>query len=199
MGANDTDDRSSNVELLRQRHCNILPARHLHRLTCCAPHPYRGSDHGCFGWTTAVHPCLSKQVSFGASCRRQTLYRGRPNRCRFRDHNRNHGIGRDNLSNWFLGPRYPLGRCDVVALQKIRNRDIVGHGRWMVRSFALTFSFVSLRIIFPALQFGVGLDQTTAFQITSWACWLVNLLIVETALHGGRVFPRTLKTIGVLQ
>jgi uncharacterized membrane protein len=74
----------------------------------------------------------------------------------------------------------------LVALQKIRNRDIVGHSRWMIRSFALTFSFVSLRIIFPTLQFGVGLDQTTAFKITSWACWLVNLMIVEFALSGGR-------------
>ncbi|MEP4038295.1 DUF2306 domain-containing protein [Pseudophaeobacter sp.] len=57
------------------------------------------------------------------------------------------------------------------------------HRRWMIRSFALTFAFVMLRIIFPALQFGAGLDQVIAFQITSWACWVPNLLVLELAMR----------------
>lgn len=79
----------------------------------------------------------------------------------------------------------------LAALKKIRDRDFLAHRRWMIRSFAVTYGFVSLRIIFPTLELGVGLDQTTAFQITSWACWTVNLIRVEVAVRGGRIFGRS--------
>jgi len=75
----------------------------------------------------------------------------------------------------------------VVAYRRIRAGDVAGHRRWMIRSFALTFAFVTLRLIFPVLQFGAGLDQTSAFQITAWACWIPNVLVVELALQRGRV------------
>ena len=74
----------------------------------------------------------------------------------------------------------------VMAYRSIRARDIAAHKRWMIRSFALTFAFVMLRIIFGTLEFGVGLDHVTAFQIAAWACWIPNLLVVEYVMRGGR-------------
>lgn len=71
----------------------------------------------------------------------------------------------------------------LIAYRRIRTGTVAAHRRWMIRSFALTFAFVMLRIIFPALQFGAGLDQVTAFQITSWACWVPNLLLAELAMR----------------
>lgn len=75
----------------------------------------------------------------------------------------------------------------MMAYRRIRNRDIIGHKRWMARSFAITFAFVMLRVIFGTLEFGVGLDHVTSFQITAWACWIPNLLIVEYAIRRGRM------------
>lgn len=73
----------------------------------------------------------------------------------------------------------------LMAYRRIRTGTVAGHRRWMIRSFALTFAFVMLRIIFPALQFGAGLDQVIAFQIASWACWVPNLLFVELVMRKG--------------
>lgn len=77
----------------------------------------------------------------------------------------------------------------ITAYWKIRNRDVAEHKKWMVRSFAITFAFVTLRIMFGTLEFAVGFDEVTAFQITAWACWIPNLLIVEFALRRGKLFP----------
>lgn len=83
----------------------------------------------------------------------------------------------------------------IMAYVKIRKRDIADHQRWMIRSFALSLAFVMLRIIFGTLQFGIGLDQVTSFQIVAWACWIPNLLIAELMLRrSNTVHPPISKT-----
>lgn len=72
----------------------------------------------------------------------------------------------------------------LKAYQCIRVRNIALHRRWMIRSFALTFAFVMLRLILPSLQLA-GLDEVTAFRVSAWACWLPNILIVELAMRRG--------------
>ena len=55
---------------------------------------------------------------------------------------------------------------------------IAEHKLWMIRSFALTFGAVTLRLfIFVLPVFGVPFH--TAYVIASWGAWLPNLLIVD--------------------
>jgi uncharacterized membrane protein len=65
-----------------------------------------------------------------------------------------------------------------VAYTHIRRRDQVSHRRWMLRSYALTFAAVTLRIWLPA-SLAAGLPSPDAYQVIAWACWVPNLIFVE--------------------
>ncbi len=67
----------------------------------------------------------------------------------------------------------------VQAYVTIRRKDINAHQRWMIRSYALCFAAVTLRIILPSLQFGLGMGFLSAYMIVSWACWVPNILVAE--------------------
>jgi len=61
------------------------------------------------------------------------------------------------------------------------------HKEWMIRSYVVTFAFVTFRIIQPALQaahIGTPLEQLAA---AAWACWAVPLLITELVIQGRKV------------
>jgi uncharacterized membrane protein len=58
---------------------------------------------------------------------------------------------------------------------------IAEHRRWMIRSAALTFAAVTLRIELPLLQAGgLGLDE--AYGLVAWSCWVPNLTLAERFL-----------------
>lgn len=64
------------------------------------------------------------------------------------------------------------------ALYHITQGHIELHKQWMIRSYALTFAFVTLRAwLGTFIASGVPVDQ--AYQTVSWLCWVFNLLIVE--------------------
>lgn len=54
------------------------------------------------------------------------------------------------------------------------------HRRWMLRSYALTLSAVSLRLMMPTAAI-LGIDG--AYPYIAWLCWLVNLILVELYLR----------------
>lgn len=60
------------------------------------------------------------------------------------------------------------------------------HRRWMLRSAALSFAAVTLRLMMPILVAGAGMTNAESYQIISWACWLPNLLAVELWLRHER-------------
>jgi uncharacterized membrane protein len=64
------------------------------------------------------------------------------------------------------------------AFERIRARDVAAHQRWMIRSFALTFAAVTLRIYLPV---GIVLEvpYEPAYQAIAWLCWVPNLLVAE--------------------
>ena len=64
-------------------------------------------------------------------------------------------------------------------------RDFASHRRWMIRSFALTFAAVTLRLYLP-LAFLPGLSFDLVYPITAWACWVPNLVIAEAWLRRDR-------------
>jgi uncharacterized membrane protein len=64
------------------------------------------------------------------------------------------------------------------AYRHIRAGDQVSHRRWMIRSYALTFAAVTLRIYLPLSQ-AAGIPFDSAYQTISWLCWVPNLIVAE--------------------
>lgn len=76
-----------------------------------------------------------------------------------------------------------LDICWVLAtwysVVLISRADIQGHKRWMMRSYALTFAGVTLRLWLPILLVLCRGDFILAYQIVAWLCWMGNLLLIE--------------------
>ena len=67
----------------------------------------------------------------------------------------------------------------AMAYLKIRQRDIQAHRSWMIRSYAVTFAAVTLRIWLGILMGALGWDFELAYQTVAWICWVPNLLVVQ--------------------
>ncbi len=75
-----------------------------------------------------------------------------------------------------------------MAFAAIRNGHIAQHREWMIRSYVVTFGFVTFRVvddILIALDFGNRGDQ---IAIMAWAAWAVPLMLTEVFLQAKRVF-----------
>lgn len=60
-----------------------------------------------------------------------------------------------------------------------RKRDFVRHRKFMYRSFALTLSAITLRLLKVGVVEIWGLPPMDITRIIAWAGWLVNLILVE--------------------
>ncbi|MGX5732389.1 DUF2306 domain-containing protein [Pseudoxanthomonas beigongshangi] len=65
-----------------------------------------------------------------------------------------------------------------LAYRHIRAGEVVAHRRWMIRSFALTFAAVTLRLYLPVSQIA-GIPFPVAYAAIAWLCWVPNLLFAE--------------------
>jgi len=65
------------------------------------------------------------------------------------------------------------------AYVTIKNKQIQEHQKWMIRSYALCFAAVSLRIYLPLFIGGFGMEFIDAYKIIAWLCWVPNILIAE--------------------
>jgi hypothetical protein len=64
------------------------------------------------------------------------------------------------------------------AYAAARRRDIATHRQWMVRSYALVFAAVTLRIELPLLAMAFG-GFLPGYQAVAWLCWVPNALWAE--------------------
>ena len=71
-----------------------------------------------------------------------------------------------------------------MAVLAIRRRNVLQHRQWMMRSYAVTFAFVTFRFGVDALA-AQGLPVPDAQVIMAWACWAVPLLLLEPLLQFG--------------
>lgn len=62
--------------------------------------------------------------------------------------------------------------------------DYRRHRIWMLRSVALTFAAVTLRLIMPLLM-AAGWSLLETYNVTAWASWVINLAVVEYSLRRG--------------
>jgi len=63
-----------------------------------------------------------------------------------------------------------------------RSRRFEEHRRWMIRSFALTFAAVTLRLYLPLGVIG-GLTFEQIYVATAWISWVPNLIAAEVFLR----------------
>lgn len=76
------------------------------------------------------------------------------------------------LSFIWLGTTY-------LAYKKIKNWEIEAHQNWMIRSYAITFAAVMLRIWIPVFTFYWGINFQTTLVTTAWLSWIPNLIVAE--------------------
>jgi hypothetical protein len=81
----------------------------------------------------------------------------------------------------FLGLALSWLITSGLAYFHIRKKDTVTHRKWMIRSFALTFAAVTLRLYqFPlAMAFG----QEVGYMLVAYLCWIPNLIVAELIIQ----------------
>ncbi len=75
----------------------------------------------------------------------------------------------------------------AMALIAIGYHVVEQHREWMIRSYVLTFGFVTFRVFLQIVQVaGVGttLEQMTA---ASWFSWVIPLLVTEWAMQAHKI------------
>lgn len=70
-----------------------------------------------------------------------------------------------------------------------RARRFEDHRAWMIRSFALTFAAVTLRIYLPVSQVA-GIPFMEAYPAIAWLAWVPNLLAVEAWMRSPKTIAR---------
>lgn len=64
-------------------------------------------------------------------------------------------------------------------------RDLAVHREWMIRSFALTFAAVTVRLYLPLSQaLPIGIDD--AYRAIAFVSWVPNLIAAELYIRHGR-------------
>ncbi|GAA4281065.1 hypothetical protein GCM10022260_14860 [Gaetbulibacter aestuarii] len=75
----------------------------------------------------------------------------------------------------------------IMAFISIKNKKIELHKEWMIRSYVVTFSFVTFRVVEDILMsFQVG-TYFEVLTLMSWACWAVPLFIAEVFIQGRKI------------
>ncbi len=79
-----------------------------------------------------------------------------------------------------------------------RARRFQDHRAWMIRSFAMTFGAVTLRIYLSFIPL-FHLDFTQAYRAISFLAWVPNLLLAELYLRGAfrGVFPPARRGVAI--
>jgi hypothetical protein len=75
-----------------------------------------------------------------------------------------------------------------MAFLAIKNRRIDAHKEWMVRSYVVTYGFVTFRLMDEmGLFMNLGNER---FATIAWLCWTIPLLFAEVALQWKRAVGR---------
>ena len=82
---------------------------------------------------------------------------------------------------WGLGIAWVI--TTLRAYRAVRRGDIAAHRAWMIRSYVVTFGFVTLRVIQAGLMaFGIA-NEDDSVSVAAWLCWTVPLALTEVYLR----------------
>ena len=71
----------------------------------------------------------------------------------------------------------------AMAYYAIRKRQIQIHREWMVRSYVVTFAFVTFRFFNDFRPMSTWLPDADRANVIIWACWGIPLLVTEVILQ----------------
>ena len=71
----------------------------------------------------------------------------------------------------------------AIAVQRIRSGDIQAHRNWMIRSFALTLSAITLRAWKYILVATFAPRPMDVYRIVAWLGWVLNLAVAEWLIY----------------
>jgi len=81
------------------------------------------------------------------------------------------------------GLAFAWATTTLMAYYAVRQRQISIHKEWMVRSYVVTFAFVTFRVLndFPPMM--NWLPEAERSNTYIWVCWAIPLLITEVILQ----------------
>ncbi len=72
----------------------------------------------------------------------------------------------------------------IFAWYYVRKKDYIAHGEFMIRSYALTLSAITLRLyLYFIHHFHFGLKPLDKYIIVAWLSWVPNLIIAEILIR----------------
>jgi hypothetical protein len=77
-----------------------------------------------------------------------------------------------------------------MAILAICLHRVEQHREWMIRSYVITFGFVTFRLLEQALDFTKGGTIVERKAVASWLAWAAPLLLMECILQGRKIFSR---------
>jgi len=69
-----------------------------------------------------------------------------------------------------------------LGFKNVIRKNITAHKKWMIRSFALTLSAISLRVFQMSLPMTLFPDDNIRYVFISCSSWIINLIIAEIYL-----------------
>lgn len=75
--------------------------------------------------------------------------------------------------------------ANILGWQRAVQAQFTRHREWMIRSWALTLSAVTLRLYIPAAGMA-GLPDSESYRVIAFLCWVPNLVAAELYLRIGR-------------
>ena len=71
------------------------------------------------------------------------------------------------------------------GLRAALQRRFAEHREWMFRSYAMTATAITLRLMIPAAML-LGFEFLPAYQVIAWLSWITNLVLVEWYIRRNR-------------
>jgi len=67
----------------------------------------------------------------------------------------------------------------LIAFTFIRKKNFIRHENWMIRSYAVCFAAVTLRLWLPVFAIFTNMEFVESYRIISWLSWIPNLVVAE--------------------
>lgn len=77
----------------------------------------------------------------------------------------------------------------TMGIKHIRNKSVARHREWMLRSYAITFVFVTFRIVLGIVQLSVDAPRSFTFPLSVYLAIVLNLAITELYLNARNRAP----------
>jgi uncharacterized membrane protein len=77
-----------------------------------------------------------------------------------------------------------------MAVLAIRRRNVVQHREWMLRSYAVTFAFVTFRLFVDVSDRLHFTSHGDISALMAWACWSVPLMLIEPLIQFRKIRAR---------